>query len=349
MILLVSLLAVPHSVAATAVVPSITTSAIPIAYAGENVTYVARANMPVSSWAITGTSLQLSYTSGSSQVVVWGSTGLLNGTQNVTLTATTANGIATQNWEMTTLNSPFVWSIPAFTVNTGQVYDYAISSNTCLPSTSVLCLSLSPVNYTGEPTLSYSNRTIQGSITAGNFTNNLTVRDTVRVGEFSQFWETSTVISPTQVSFPCANTNVTWSLTDGYPAGCSVDSALHMVFSGEYVQASNFSGTLSEVNGTYSATNATLFIYGQPYTNVTTSINGNLTTVSEPSSGFAMVIVNSSGVHVPTGGGGIGSSHNPYYVVVEWILLAIALAVIVSVTILFLARHARRGRRKRSR
>ena len=273
---------------------SITSSALPVAFVGEAYTFVATSSAPVSSWSIApiGSGLSVSYTAGSSQAVVSGT--LSAGTQTFNLTAIgMSGGTYTQEWNVTTYSSPFVWSVPAFQVVSGQQYSYTPSAT-----------STGTWNFSGAPYLQVNSATgvLSGVATSGTYTDSLSL--TTAQGTYTQVWVTTTGGYSGSAGFTCNGASVNLSLSSGYAAGCSP----HGVFSGEELI---YNGTLSAFSNTngFSLTpsgNAYLYVYGAPGTVASFAVNGTTHTGTEPSSGFLTLHVSPGIAQVsppPPGGG----------------------------------------------
>ena len=203
----------------------ITSSAIPVTFAGENFTYQTVASV-TANWTATAVPY-----------------GVLSSFANVQYASVRASPIAGvhaykiyarsgtmnsyQNWSVTTYALPFIYSIPYFTPNAGDFYNYtpATTGSGALSITGAPWL---PIG-SSSATHGYASGTVQN----GNWTEALTLNTTA--GNFTQYWPLTTSSSvPTLVSFTCwigfHQVRATISVTDGYPAGCGNEG----LFTGEY-------------------------------------------------------------------------------------------------------------------
>lgn len=296
LLLIVVIVPLPSHATAPALV--ITSSSIPSSFTGENFTFIATANAPVTTWSITGENVGVNYTSGSTEAVVYGHPSA--GAQTVTLTASTSGYTsAVQKWTLVTYPLPFIWSIPAFSVNVNQTYDYQPSGSACAPQTFPCPITWS---FSGAPYLSVDNKTgaLSGIVMAGTYENALTVHDVA--GNYTQYWTISTAGVPSEVNVTCpvadnGTLDGVVSLTDGFAAGCGSSG----VFSGERIllYTGNTTGNASHGSYQFSDTGNTgytmtgtsshhfgLYFYSTPNVNFTPVVNGVSDSAMMPSSGF---------------------------------------------------------------
>lgn len=359
--LLLLLLIVSIPTGARASTPSlvITSSVIPSSFTQENISFIATANAPVTTWTITGTNMGVNYTSGSEQALVYGHP--LPGTQKVTLTASAPGYTsATQEWTFVTYPQAFIWSIPAFTVTVNQTYTYQPNGTAC-PSRISPCA----INWTfsGAPYLSVNTQTgvVSGVVSAGTYQNALTVHTVT--SNYTQYWVTSTVGTPavTNITCPVANHSTLTgivSLASGLATGCGNAG----VFSGENIllytgnqtgSVGNGSYVFTDENGRYNLTGSVshhfgLYFYGAPGMNFTPTVNGVAIDPTMPSSGFDNLSFDPSN----TTSGGTTSAPGlslPSLGGTLWLLVGATVFIVLFITLFVLYRRSHRSHRSRRR